>query len=110
MKSRDIHGTSVSAEVKLGKMAPVRCHDLAEFGNVLGGRDTPQRRRCATKEPSEARGEVAMACKSGIQGDCRQVTAALKNDIQRVGEALLLDVVVDGRADRLAEDMAQMEG
>src|SRR5262249_20539850 len=50
-----------------------------------------QRRRCT-------RGEVAMACKSGGQGDCREVTAALKNVIERVGEAFLQDVVVDGRA------------
>jgi hypothetical protein len=106
MKCRNVHGTSVGAEVKLGELSAPRCHDLAQFSGMLGWSDAPQRGRGATEEASEARREVTVARESAIERDSREVIAAVNNGIKSVRQTLVQDVVLDRCANHLAEHMA----
>src|SRR5215475_4575839 len=101
---------SSDARSKLGKPVTPRCHDLAQLDTVGGQADAPQRRRRSAENTAKARREVTVACKSGIEGDRRQVFASLEHRLKRMAEALLQDVVVDRGADHLTEHTAQMKG
>src|SRR6201984_3945957 len=61
VKCRDIHETSDGSEANLDSKQPARCRDLAQFADLCGGRQTPQRRRRKAEELSEMRGEVTVA-------------------------------------------------
>src|SRR5215471_17894354 len=77
---------------------------------MLGSSVAPQRRRAATEEASETLREVAVARKSGVERDRREVIAAAKDGIEGMRKAFPQHIVVDRRTNHLAEDMAQMEG
>src|SRR6516164_10643008 len=68
----------------LGGSVLPRCHDLAQFGKFSGGRRPAQRGRRAAEEALEARGEMAVAGKAGIERDRGQVVAAVEHGVERL--------------------------
>src|ERR1044072_795512 len=98
----------VAEAICTGSVRP-RCHDLAQFGEAGGGRRAAQFSRRAAEEAAEARGEMAVAGKAGIERDGREIVIAIEHGIQRLRQTFLQHVVVDRGADHLAEYMAEME-
>jgi hypothetical protein len=76
----------------LGKSVQARCHDLAQFGNMGGSHNAPQRRRRVAEKAAEARGEVTVACKSGVERDRGEVVAAIQYRIQRSRKVFAQDI------------------
>src|ERR1700760_2744902 len=87
----------------LGKSVRARCHDLAQFGNMGGRRNAPQRRRRIAEKAAEARGEVTVACKSGVERDRGEVVVAIQYRIQRSRKAFAQDIVVNRDPDHFAK-------
>src|SRR5262249_21352546 len=109
MEGRNIHSASIALEAKLGKLPAPRCHNLAGLDGLFAGSGAAQHRRGAAEEATEARREVAVTRKSGIERNGRKV-AAFKNGIDRLCEALVQDILVKRGANHLPEQMAQMKG
>src|SRR5438046_2458300 len=74
-----------------------------------GGRGAPERCRGTAEETAEARGKVAVAGKSGVERDGREVAAAIEHGVQRMRQPLMQHVFVDRGPDHLAKHMAEME-
>src|SRR5262245_2678119 len=91
-----------------GSVRP-RCHDLAQVGELAGARGTTERERRAAEEGTEARGEMAVAGKAGIERDGRQVVVTIEHGIQRLRQTFLQHVVVNRGADHLPKHVAEME-
>ena len=62
----------------------LRCHDLAQFGDVGSRRNAAKRGRGAAEEASEPRREMAVAGKARIERDGGEIVAAVENGIQRM--------------------------
>lgn len=52
---------------------------------------------------------MAVAGKSGIERDGREIIAAVEHGIERAGEALAQDIVINGSAGRLAKHVTQVK-
>jgi hypothetical protein len=98
-----------ASEAKIGKLPAPRCHDLAGLGGFFACSGASQHYRGAAEEATEARREVTVARKTGIERDGGEV-AAIENDVDCLRQALVQDIVVKRRADQLPEHVAQMEG
>src|SRR5438128_4253372 len=94
---------------RLGRSGPLRCHDLAQFGDMGGRRNAAKRGRGAAEEASETRREMTVAGKARIERDGGEIVAVVENGIQRMRQPFVQHVIVDRGADRVAKDMAEMK-
>src|SRR5690242_11771402 len=96
-------------EAKLDKLLAGRCHDLAQFGHAAPARAPAQLRRRAAEKTSEARREMAVAGKAGLERDGGQIAAVLDNGIEARSKALAQHIVIDRDAGHLPKDVAEMK-
>src|SRR5688572_6764217 len=65
----------------------LRCHDLAELGNLSGPRAGAQRAGRDAEQRAKARGEMAVGGEAGVLRDAAEVGAGVEDRMERPGEA-----------------------
>src|SRR5262245_28002803 len=84
--------------------------DLAHLAHAAGGRDPAERARAQAELAAEGAREMPRAGVAQLQGEARQVAAALGEALQGGPEAQPVAVLMDGLTRLPPEDAAEVEG